>query len=338
MPNSIAPASRLERALQVALAQYEETAGQQFPANTKLRVIPEQEFWASVEQDGDLVVITVTTGVVETLVNFWTKALENDAAGASGQQFSSATADDFVHLGLVWLMLHELHHYDMGHFKLLDRMCLTEAKDANSFDLAARKENAVSTHLRGLDQDDLLKVEPCLEMQADHDAIEMLLDAYSGDNWREIRIRAAAIAAMMILIEVGDKRRGHALSSHPKAATRLFQLLGHVIEMPFIEAILAKEHRDLHLNPAPPSKQERKAFNRSVIIPSFYFAAKLAVVAKASDICSDLEDASGFFVDLHTARTVGDTYQSDMITQGGKQWNSLARLNASLLRNGLEQG
>ncbi|MEP3345198.1 MAG: hypothetical protein ABJN34_10135 [Litoreibacter sp.] len=84
-----------------------------------------------------------------------------------------------THLGLVWLMLHELHHFEMGHFEFAGRLCLTEAHAPSSFGVVSRAKSQPSPALAQIDADDLPKVEPCLEMQADHDAIEMLIDAYA---------------------------------------------------------------------------------------------------------------------------------------------------------------
>ena len=53
----------------------------------------------------------------------------------------------------------------------------------------------------------------------------------------------------MVLIEREDAKWGHDLSSHPIAATCVFQLIGHVVQMPKIEEIIAKQHPELGIDP-----------------------------------------------------------------------------------------
>ncbi|WP_298261299.1 hypothetical protein [uncultured Litoreibacter sp.] len=77
----------------------------------------------------------------------------------------------------------------------------------------------------------------------------MLIDAYSSDEWEYLRVQTAAISAVMMLIEREDAKNNYEHLSHPKAATRIFQLLGHVIEMPMIQAKIALQHPELNIAP-----------------------------------------------------------------------------------------
>lgn len=259
----------IENALSAALTQYEATMDTDFPAIPRLEMVTDPAFWASAEMEGDQLVISVTTGLVETVTAFWELVFgdqEDDDA-------LPGTADDLTQVSLVWLMLHELHHYQMGHFTITGRRCLTEARDPNGFGVVTRATASLPDALKGIALEDLPKIEPCLEMQADHDAIEMILDAYSTDGWDIIRARTAGIAGMMVLIEREDAKHGHALSSHPKAATRIFQLLGHVIEMPMIEAKMAADEgvTDVaHLIPA--ASEQSQSSGRHPILPRCHAA------------------------------------------------------------------
>ena len=182
--------------------------------------------------------------------------------------------------------------------------------------------------LKDIPPADLPKVEPCLEMQADADASEMVLDAYSPDGWDIIRARTAAISGMMMLIEREDAKRGHDLSSHPKAATRIFQLLGHVMEMPLIEATLAQQHLELGIDPTLPSDEEQSAFNRQVSIPAFLDAVELARIAEADTIREDLGEPADFFGDIQIAKLVDPEEFNTMTTEGGVQWAELIAVNS----------
>ena len=257
----------------------------------------------------------------------WDRALSDPSFTANAE----ATTEDMTYLSLSWLVLHELHHYQMGHFEFSGGHRLTEAKDPNSFSVAARSSVTRLPALADIEAADLLKVEPCLELQADHDAIEMLLDAYSPDGWNLIRMRAAAISGMMVLIEREDCKRGHELSSHPKAATRIFQMLGHVIQMPMIEAMQAERHPELNIDPHVPSDAEHAAFNDEVVIPTFFDAVKLAAIADATKIAQDLGVSETFFQDVQLA-LLGDPDSFDALTTAGaKHWSELVTFNATLL-------
>lgn len=311
------------RAFEAALAQYQETTGAAFPTVPRLLIDPDTRFWASAEIRDEGLSITVAEGLVTTISNFW--AQESIKGSPNG------TRGDMIHTGLVWLMLHEFHHYQLGHFALTNRMRLTEAKDANSFGIAKRVSRTLPPALANIDVDDLPKVEPCLELQADHDATEMLLDAYSPEGWNVIRARTAAISAMMTLIEREDAKRGHVLSSHPKAATRIFQLLGHVTQMPMIETLLADHHAEQGFKPKTPSNAEQSAFNREVVIPAFLDAQHLAHIARADTIGQDLGTAQSFFEDIQVAQLTDKPTFGALKTSGVKQWAVLTRVNETLL-------
>jgi dihydroxyacetone kinase-like predicted kinase len=169
-------------------------------------------------------------------------------------------------------------------------------------------------------------------MQADHDAIEMMLDAYSADGWDMIRTHTAAISAMMMLIEREDVKSVHLHSTHPKAATRIFQLIGHVIEMPLMQAMLAQRHPELDISSEIPSDEEQSSFNRHVVIPSFFDAVSLARIANADAIAKDLGEAQEFFRDVQIAKLSSPEQSNEFTTQGAKQWHELLPTNEMLMR------
>ena len=72
-----------------------------------------------------------------------------------------------------WLLLHELHHAAFGHFALMH--------GTQVLYLVSRKKRE-ATPLNDLPKDLWHKVPPCLELQADHDALEMMLGDYSADD------------------------------------------------------------------------------------------------------------------------------------------------------------
>lgn len=326
------PRLELERALRVALGQYRETMGEEFPANSRVEVVNDPNFWASVELDGPELLIKATTGLVKTMTELWTKALSEPDFTATDKTPLMASVNDMVHLGLVWLMLHELHHFEMGHFGMLGQFRLTEAKEGNCFDLVSRATKELPRRLRGLEPDELELVEPCLEMQADHDAIEMLLDAYSSEGWDALRIRAIAIAAMMVIIEREDSKLGHKVSSHPKAATRIFQLIGHLVDMPFVSKNLGQELQKTDTKPEPLVPSPLRSFIEFVAFPSFRDASNLAAPLSESRIKADLGNADVFFEDVSSAKLEPIESEATFTTAGAKGWFALKRLNEKIQR------
>ncbi|WP_298976570.1 hypothetical protein [uncultured Roseobacter sp.] len=312
-----------EEAMGAALTQYANTMGKEFPTVPRLELSSCADFEATAEIEKSDLVVTVSDGLVKTVIQFW-----DEACAALDMD---APADIMAHNSLTWLMLHELHHYELGHFDLTGKRSLTEAKDANIFGVASRATVSLPPALKDIAAGDLPKIEPCLEMQADADASEMVLDAYSSDGWNIIRARAAAISGMMMLIEREDAKRGHDLSSHPKAATRIFQLLGHVMEMPLIEAKIAQQHPELRLDATIPSDEEQSTYNRQVTIPAFLDAVDLALIANANNIREDLGEPADFFGDVQIAKLADPDDFPTMTTEGGVQWAGLVRLNGMLL-------
>jgi hypothetical protein len=161
-------------------------------------------------------------------------------------------------------------------------------------------------------------------MQADHEATDTLLGAYSTDVWHEVREKVLAISGMMMLIELEDAKdsvKGH---THPKAATRIFQLLGHVAEMPLVRA---QVEQDASLIPV---EDELQAFAHEVTIPCFFDAIQLAQAAGAASIADDLGSPEDFFKDLEIAKLSDPSRYADLKTQGAREWAKLWPCNEAL--------
>jgi len=314
---------RLYQAMEAALTQYETTTGSTFPSVPRLETSPSLEFWATADIKREELVITVSLGLLETVVSFWIAARK--------QHEMPGTVDDMIQNSLTWLLAHEFLHYDLGHFEITERLSLSEVKNANMFGLASRMSEAPPKQLKGIALEDLPKIEPCLELQADAEASEMVLDAYSPDGWQTIRARTAVISGMMMLIQREDAKRGYGLSSHPKAATRIFQLIGHVMEMPTILPTRAHQHPELGIDPTIPSDAEQSAYNRQVSIPAFLDAVALARLAGAEMIQNDLGQPAEFFGDIQIAKLGAPNGFDSIKTPAGLQWAELEELNGQLL-------
>ncbi|APX17045.1 hypothetical protein BWR17_15200 [Phaeobacter inhibens] len=164
----------------------------------------------------------------------------------------------------------------------------------------------------------------CLELQADHEASELLLGIYSIDAWKELCEKVLAISGTMMLIELEDVKNGAEGRTHPKAATRIFQLLGHLSEMPLIRAQL---NQDASLIP---HEEELQAFAHEVTIPCFFDAIQLAQAAGAVSIANDLGSPENFFKDLEIAKLGDPSRYVELKTEGAREWAKLWPCNEAL--------
>jgi hypothetical protein len=318
---------QLERAFNTALAQYAETMGEAFPTVPFLDVVDDPEFWAVAEMDGDIFRIQVSTGTAESTAKLWASAFDDEGFVASFGQAVGTDADAMTHISLVWLMLHELHHFQMGHFASQlqpDRPMTDSSKERG---LVKRTTKHSQHHPSASVASSLI-----YEMQADHDATEMLLDAYSPDEWLSLRARIAAISAMMVLIERADSSNHRHSATHPKAATRMFQLLGHVIDMPMLSAhpnVQRSTNRELHSAEAM-SEVETARFVAQVAVPAFFDAVSLAGIGSGQSIIDDLGDAGKFFGDIQTVKLNSTSNFDDLFTSSARQWAALDTLKAQI--------
>jgi len=224
---------------------------------------------------------------------------------------------------LEWLILHELHHAVLGHFELTNGIPVL-------FLVSRRKREAIP--LDALPKQLWNRVSPCLELQADHDALEMMLGDYSADDWVKIRTRAASIAAVMILIEIAGSGDSDKPSTHPHAATRIFQLLGHVAELWTIPAHVKAKARGEHTirDEDLPPHVEVQAFSNEVVLPVFWDAVALAETAEAKSIIADLGRPEDFFKDLKIAKLGDPSRCADLKTQSAREWAKLWPCNEAL--------
>lgn len=275
-----------------------------------LDIINENDFFADVHLSPPALKIMISAGLVKAASSFW-RGLDNFPPSNWGTEPSSPM--ELVQSSLNWLMLHELCHFELGHFRFLE-----------SFGIA-RRSSDLSNALETLPSRPMASVPLCLEMQADHEATEMFLGAYSPDEWQVLREKVSAISSMMILIELADTKNGAEGRTHPKASTRVFQLLGHLTEMPLV---LAHVHQDTSLIP---TENDLQAFAHNVTIPCFFDAIKLANVAEATSIVNDLDDLEAFFGDLEIAKLGDPSRYAELTTQGAQEWAMLVATNEKLL-------
>lgn len=313
--------SRVSFAFDTALARYEEVMERSIQVFPSLQGVDDDAFWTRIEAVQDGFLLQVSSGLIEVTVSLWSDIYDNEDFLTSTGQLIGADVKSLTHYSLVWLMLHELHHINLGHFTLADSV--------SRFDVVKRgksRHDQLSVFPRKL----RVQARMCLELQADHDAIELMLDSYSREKWDELRTKIASISAMMILIEKHDANNGIKHSTHPKAATRTFQLLGHVTEMWSLPAhAKAKARGEENVREEDlPSEEEKQAFSKEVILPAYWDAVALADAADATSIIADLGSPENFFADISNAKL---GHWDELKTVGAREWAELKDANDLIL-------
>ncbi|MEP1327070.1 hypothetical protein [Pseudophaeobacter sp.] len=271
-----------------------------------------KRFCAEVRAQGTFILLEVSTGAVEISGEHWNNALHGITHSNYSQFSTPYDHNELLNTSLIWLIIHELSHFHLGHFKFADHFGVAQR--------ASMKLNPILSL-----PSEIRPLSPlCFEMQADHEATDILLGAYPTNGWQELRQRVLAISGMMILIEGEDTKNGADGRTHPKAATRIFQLLGHLAEMPLIKA---QVHQDTSLIP---SEEELQSFACEVTVPCFFDAIQLAQAADATSIAYDLGSLENFFKDLEIAKLGDPSQYADFKTHGAQEWAKLWPCNEAL--------
>lgn len=329
---------RLENALDAALIRFQEVMNVPFPVMPELEVLEsEPQFIAYARPVGDGVLIQVSDGVVGAVDQLWSDALNDELMGSAVIDLD-VDKDTLIDLSLQWLMHHEMEHWNMGHFGINGGAALAETASSLSHALVRQVEskpvlmNELSGYERGL-------APLCLELQADHDATEMVLGPYDPESWDQVRIHAAAIFSMLVLIELQDRGsetedREKGPPTHPKAATRIFMMLGHVAEMWSIPARQeARNRNEASASEADlPSDEETESYTRQVVTPVFMDALKLAAAGGAEHVVRELGAIDDVIADIHRAQTAAHSDIDGFKTEGAREWATLWPVNGPVLK------
>jgi len=305
-----------------------------FPGNVSLHNTECQVFAAAVLPLMDSIQLAFSQSVLTATQRLWHDAMALSDGLPETSQLSVGNVDQAIDASLQWLILHELHHYQMGHFKLVGGQPISETSQTTGAALGITSRSANEpVLLDALPSSERLLARRCLELQADHDATEMMLDGYSTDGWPILRFYAASIFAMMVLIEQQEPIRDDDKRAYPKAATRIFQMLGYLRTLWMVPATL-KAHRLGLSQPRAedlPSKEEVEAFQAEVVAPAFADAVLLAQVGGMQRIIDDLGDPADFIADINRAQSADGSTPGDYLTVGGREYAELEPINAKVL-------
>ncbi|WP_416370041.1 hypothetical protein [Tritonibacter mobilis] len=284
--------------IEFSINKFMEVWGSAFSNHTHIDLLQDSTFECIVFRHSDQFFLHVTKGIEVQISLLWAKLK------LSGALKTPNTPQLFQH-SLDWLLLHEMSHIELKHLDFADAFGVVQRPS-----LKQKTFYLLSKDMRPL-------APLCLEMQADHEATDVLLGPYATNDWQGLREKVLAISGMAMLIELEDTKNGADGRTHPKAATRVFQLLGHLAEMPLIRAQLDQDTSLI------PREDELRDFVEEVTIPCYFDAVHLAQAAGAASIESDLGNPEDFFRDVEVAKLGNRTKCMDFKTQGAKEWNKL---------------
>lgn len=323
---------RLKRAFDDALRDFAIMTDSALDPAPVLQIVDDDAFAALVEHDHNQSVIRITTGTVAEIEKVWTRALTDPELLAGPGESTARTFDTLVHHSLVWLVLHELMHLHLDHFALTGSGVFAETTPARAFAVASMTHSTPSLAER-LNERDGSAIDHCLELQADHEAIDIFLGPYSEDRWADIRMRAAAVLVNMVLIEQAELLHGSTSSeTHPSAAARFFLLIGHLFQMwIYPHATLTEGDVGLTLDTGGQMTPDMfEPFARAVVAPAINDAIILAGAGGAARFINQMGGTAPFLQDVFTVQWGDDLKEDDLQTEGAKQWFRLTPINLKI--------
>ncbi|MEP5732205.1 MAG: hypothetical protein ABJL67_22860 [Sulfitobacter sp.] len=323
---------QIENALVAALARYQERVEEPFRCDVALSISQDADFFASVAPSSEGISININTGVLDRVKSSWNNMLGNQAKLLPEHNIDLlGDPEHVVDMALRWLLQHELNHFAVGHFLLTDGAAICEGQHGAVHCVVERSTKNPRPQFAGFSTEELALVPLALELQADHDATEIVLGAYSPDNWALFQYYATCIIMVMLLIERHERIHPNTGQSHPHAAARLFMLMGHLCELPHIPSI-KRAHRE-GLAIVPPSYQptldELDGYNAAVIQPVYHASRALADAAGVSGFWESVGPEDDFFEDVF--RVIAHGYTNDLKTPGARQCAKLKPVSDKLL-------
>ncbi|XWN32105.1 MAG: hypothetical protein ROR55_03030 [Devosia sp.] len=328
---------RLETAFAAALKQHEQELGEPLPNPPTLEMEATEEFSARVVPIGDGTVVRISTGTVDHLDALWSRGLDDPKLLAEGDIPEGYAADELTDVSLAWLVLHELMHVKLGHVALAGAAGLSDPVTEEGLDIlsfAKQTDLAFPT----LPADERKKVRPCLEMQADNDATDLLFGVYADDAHQALRLKCASIVAVMALIEVQTVKAGQSVH-YPLAGTRFFQTLGHLYQMWMFPLAAFDEDGETRVMRIERQVDEAEydAFIAEVLVPVVSDATILARASGADAFADVLGGEMNLLRDLLTVQLAEDMDTAELLTEAAKEWCELVKTNGMVLgviRNG----
>lgn len=328
----------LQNALSDALRRYEVGMKEPFPTATNIAVIKDQRFGARVFRSESGYTIEVCSPVQKQIDQLWDQAWQStvliDDAGNRIRDIdgSELKLDRLSHLSLTWLMLHELMHIRLGHLDLLEFAQLVETEgDENSS--AYWDHPRVADIAAVLSPDERQKFRPCLELQADNEATEMMFGVYAESEWDRFRIEAAAIFVVMALMEKADSAVSGGNRTYPRVATRFFTLFAQLFQYwLYPGAELRTGSGESFVNtPRKPEGKDFERYMKFVLVLAVNDVVQIALWAEAKNFLIDLGQGSALFKDIFEIQYSKDLASADLQTIAAGEWRQLLPVNEKIM-------
>lgn len=321
-----------------ALAQYELMTGKSIVSKPAFKVTCDDGFWALAESIDGGTRIQVSTGVVHAIDKLWRDAWMAPILFTK-QGNRTRNYRDIEHnpvgladVSIMWLLLHELMHVALEHLDILGGAHLVGTKATNRVPLHADRSQS-GTLIQKLPKEDMPFLAHCLEMQADSEATDVLLEAYSDEQWDELRARTASIFVVMVLVEKEHRKTTDRNGTHPKSTTRFFTLMGHLFQMwLYPVAHLEPDQISPRLQTSEkPDPEKFELYAEQVLVPSINDAVIIAAAGEARLILSDMGDHAAIFHDISKIQYTDDLSPDILKTEAAKEWLRLIPINERIM-------
>lgn len=339
--------TRLQQSLTTALALYRDEMGQSFPWPVTTELNKDARFWAEVSETDDSVTIIVSTGAISSIDELWRDAWQSPIlSDEAGRRLILINNDDTAlrklsDKSLTWLVLHELMHVRLGHLDVLgnNHLVETDISEDISTDIDSSKKlnpnhsNIKSTIETVLSESEKIHLRPCLEMQADNEASELMFGVFSEDSWPQLRINAVCIFVMMALIEKANSQSKATSKTHPSAGVRFFTLMAQLFQYQLYPGSELETEDGISRvrTPEPLSEQEFDRYAKAVLMPLVNDAVDVAMWAQAKTFLGDLGGKGAMFQDIFEIQYAVDLEKADLKTNAAREWRTLIWINEKIM-------
>jgi hypothetical protein len=319
-----------------ATALYENT-GFKFGVMPNIQLNDSDVFSARAHLGENSISIEINHGCIEQIETLWDAVfnerilLDVDGKRLSNPDGEPLDKDYLIHISLIWLALHELMHVRLGHLDLLDVTSLAEVEPASER-FKSKLEQSLAEHFS---EGELKLVRPCLELQADNDATEILFGSYDENKWDQFRIEAASIFVVMALMEraetdidVSEEER-----TYPKVGTRFFTLFAQLFQYwLYGDAKLEAGNGESFVRTErQPQGEDFERYAKTVLALTISDAIQIAASAGVTSFLDDIGAGHGFFEDIYKIQYAESLAEAELCTEAAKQWRELLPINEKFM-------
>lgn len=329
---------QIESAFVDALALLRDDIGFEFDNAPNIQLNSSDLFSARAFRNGNGISIEINRGCIVQIETLWDAVLEERVLlDMNGKRLLNSDGDELnkdylTNISLVWLILHELMHVRLGHLELLGVASLAEVELPNK-NSQTKLAQTLTEHFH---KDELKLVRPCLELQADNDATEVLFGGYDQSKWDQFRIDAAAIFVVMALMEGAETSLDldEDERTYPKVGTRFFTLFAQMFQYwLYGDAQLEAGDGESFVRTArEPQGEDFEIYAKTVLALTISDAIQIAASAGVMSFLEDIGAGQGFFEDIYKIQYTECLSEADLQTEAAKQWRELLPINEAFMK------